>query len=266
MRESDWSSDVCSSDLAAGFEEVGDKGLKLRDEIREITHNFSKIRIVGPNCTGLTQISDDNSGFFSAFIVQYGYKYGNIAVISQSGMLNGGYFIYLNTTYPEIGFRYLASIGNKMDLSENEFLEYYIMDSTVKVIVLYLESFKEPRKFIKLCNLAKKKYDKTVIVLKGGTTTQGSNATLSHTGSIAENSNLVQGILKQSHVIQANNFYDLFKYARTFSTVYNANLLLPKQGNVSIVTVSGGAGTVLADLSQIYGLFIPEYRQTHILL
>lgn len=243
---------------AAGFEEVGDQGLKLRDEIKEITDNFSKIRVVGPNCTGLTQITDDHSGFFSAFIVQYGYKYGNIAVISQSGMLNGGYFIYLNTTYPEIGFRYLASIGNKMDLGENEFLEYFIEDPTVKVIAIYLESFKDPRKFIELCNLAKNKYHKTVIVLKGGITTQGSNATLSHTGAIAENSQLIQGILKQSHVVQASCFYDLFKYARTFSAIYNAGLKMPNHGNISLVTVSGGAGTVLADLSQIHGLNVPE--------
>ena len=130
---------------ASGFDEVGEKGIEISNRIRKITDNFSKIRIVGPNCMGLTRIDGDSNdetdkrgGFFTSFGVFTKYKTGNIAVISQSGMLNGGYLMHIMEQYPDIGFRYSCSIGNKMDLSEIDFLEYLVEDSTVNVIAVTL--------------------------------------------------------------------------------------------------------------------------------
>jgi len=229
---------------ASGFEEVGDKGLEFRDQILKITDNFKKIRIVGPNCMGITRIDNDSDseekgGFFSGFGVFYNYKRGNIAVISQSGMLNGGYLMHIMEKYPDIGFRYSCTIGNKTDLSEIEFLEYFLDDSTVNVIAIYLESFKDPRKFIELCKKTKKIPNKTIILVKGGITSQGQKATLSHTGALAENSQLIEAIIKQSGVIRAHSFYELFQFARTFSMMYNTGKVLPRKGNVSIIVGSG---------------------------
>ncbi|MCP4760625.1 MAG: hypothetical protein GY870_02515 [archaeon] len=247
---------------AAGFEEVGDKGLILRDEIIEITENFKKIRIVGPNCTGLTNVINDNSGFFSAFVtVDTIKRKGNIAVISQSGMLNAGYFIHIGSHYPNFGLKYSASVGNKMDLSEIEFLDYFLDDPDVNVIALYLESFKNPRKFLDLCKKAKLMDNKVVILLKGGQTIQGQRATLSHTGSLAENTKLSKVLIKQSGVIEVKSFNELFKTAITFSHMFEAGINFPKKGNVSIITVSGGAGTVSTDLINHYGLKIPKLKQ-----
>ncbi len=251
---------------ASGFEEVGEKGLVLRDQIQKITDNFSKIRILGPNCMGLTRIDGDSDskdnfrgGFFTSFAVFYKYKRGNIAIISQSGMLNGGYLLYMMEKYPNLGIRYSVSIGNKMDLSEIDFLEYFIEDPTVNVIAIYLESFKDPRRFIELCRKLRKKPDKTVILVKGGITLQGQKATLSHTGTLAENSQLINAIIKQSGVIQAKNFHELFQFARTFSMMYSENKILPKDGNLSLITGSGGAGTIVADLTSEYGLNFPDF-------
>ncbi|MFW9999496.1 MAG: CoA-binding protein [Candidatus Hodarchaeota archaeon] len=251
---------------ASGFEEVGEKGLELRDQILKITDNFTKIRIMGPNCMGLTRIDGDSDtegnmkgGFFTSFAVFYKYKRGNIAIISQSGMLNGGFLMYMMEKHPDLAIRYSCSIGNKMDLSEIEFLEYFIEDPTVNVIAVYLESFKDPRKFIKLCKKIKDKKDKTIILVKGGITPQGQKATLSHTGALAENSQLINAIIKQSGVIHAKNFHELFQFARTFSMMYNENKILPKQGNVSLITGSGGAGTIIADITAEYGLKFPYF-------
>jgi len=251
---------------ASGFEEVGDKGYELKDQILKITNNFSKIRILGPNCMGLTRIdessnSKDNEkgGFFTSFAVFYKYKKGNIAIISQSGMLNGGYLMYLMEKYPDLGIRYSCTIGNKMDLSEIEFLESFIEDPSVNVIAIYLESFKNPRKFIDLCRKARKKPNKTIIFVKGGITEQGQKATLSHTGSIAENSQLIKSIIKQSGIIHANSFYELFQYARTFSMMYTENKIMPKLGNISMITGSGGAGTIVADITSKYNLKFPDF-------
>ncbi|MFW9894662.1 MAG: CoA-binding protein [Candidatus Thorarchaeota archaeon] len=259
---------------ASGFEEVGDEGLKLRDKIQGITDNFTKIRIVGPNCMGITKIegdsdseSENKGGFFSSFVPFFEYKRGNIAIITQSGMLNGGYFAHLLDNFPEMGFRYSCSIGNKMDLGEVEFLEYLIYDPTVNVIAIYLESFKNPRKFIDLCKKTKNMPNKTIILIKGGSTEEGQKATLSHTGALAENEEIIKGIIKQAGVIQANNFYELFQYTRTFSMIYTTQKNLPKHGYVSMVTGSGGAGTISADLVKKYGLSFPNFSDSsyHIL-
>lgn len=251
---------------ASGFEEIGEAGLDLRDEILKITDNFSKIRIVGPNCMGLTRIdkdskSKDKSGFFSSFLVFDKYKRGNIGVISQSGMVNGGYFTHLTTKYPGLGFRYIASVGNKMDITENEFLEYMIQDDTVNVIAIYLESFDNPRRFIDLCKQAKKIPRKTIILVKGGITSEGQRATLSHTGSLSESERLIKAVIQQSGAIQANSFYELFLYARTFSMMYSENKTLPTKGNLSIIVGSGGAGTILTDLIARDGLNLPELSE-----
>ncbi len=249
---------------AAGFEEIGKSGLELREEIVRITDNFKKIRIVGPNCTGLTSIETDTTGFFSPFIKQYGYRKGNIAVISQSGMLNGGYLIYLSTKFPDVGFRYIASIGNKMDLTENDFLKYYLSEPTVEVVVCYLENFSNPRQFIELCNHANS-IGKAVFVLKGGNSNLGMKAIKSHTGSLAENSNLIRGLLNQSHVITASTFYELFQFARTRSMIFNSNDQLPIHGNLALITVSGGSGSVVADLIEKYQLNFPYLSESTLL-
>ncbi|MFO7797769.1 MAG: CoA-binding protein [Promethearchaeati archaeon] len=251
---------------ASGFEEIGEAGLDLRDEILKITDNFSKIRIVGPNCMGLTRIdtdskSKDKGGFFSSFLVFDKYKRGNIGVISQSGMVNGGYFTHLTTKYPGLGFRYIASVGNKMDLTENEFLEYMIQDDTVNVIAIYLESFDNPRRFIDLCKQAKKMPRKTIILVKGGITSEGQRATLSHTGALSESERLIKAVIQQSGAIKANSFYELFLYARTFSMMYSENKTLPTKGNLSIIVGSGGAGTILTDLIARNGLSLPELSE-----
>ncbi len=253
---------------ASGFEEVGKKGLALRDEILKITNDFSKIRLVGPNCMGLTRVDGDSNskendkgGFFSSFGFISKYKRGSVAIISQSGMLNGGYLPHLMDQYPEMGIRYSCSIGNKMDLSEIEFLDYLIEDPTVNVIAIYLESFKNPRKFIELCKRAKHFPNKTIILVKGGITEQGQKASSSHTGALAENSKLINAIIKQSGVIQANSFYELFQFARTFSMMYRAKKKLPIEGNVSMVVNSGGAGTISGDITKKYGLNFPQFGE-----
>jgi acyl-CoA synthetase (NDP forming) len=247
---------------ASGFEEVGTKGLELKKKLIEITDNFTKIRIVGPNCMGLSTFygdsdSEDKESFFSGFGVFSTFKRGNIGIISQSGMLNGGYLSHIMTQYPHLGFRYSCSIGNKTDISELEFLEYMLSDDTVNVIAIYLESFKDPRKFIELCKKAKSMPNKAIILLRGGITSQGQKATRSHTGSMAENSRLINGIIKQSGVICVNSFYELFQYARSFSIMHKTGKKFPKKGNVAFVAGSGGAGTLIADLTMKHGLKLP---------
>ncbi|MFX1477367.1 MAG: CoA-binding protein [Promethearchaeota archaeon] len=250
---------------SAGFEEVGEEGLKLRDEIADITENFSKLRIIGPNCMGISRFdgdyADKKGGFFTGQFTLSHYKRGNAAIITQSGFLNGGIAPLIFRQYPNLGFRYIVSIGNKMDLGENEFLEYILEDDTVNVIAIYLESFKDPRKFISLCRHAKQLPNKTIILLKGGKTSQGMKAASSHTGALAEDEKLIDAIIKQSGVIQAQNFLEMFQFLRTFSMMYKSGKKFPAEGNIALVVGSGGMGTVMGDVAMKYGLKFPEFGE-----
>ncbi|MFW9785010.1 MAG: CoA-binding protein [Candidatus Heimdallarchaeota archaeon] len=252
---------------SAGFEEVGKEGIKLRNEIAAITDNFSKLHIVGPNCMGISRFDGDyhdedkKGGFFTGQFTLANYKRGNAAIITQSGFLNGGIAPLIFRQYPNLGFRYIVSIGNKMDLGENEFLEYILEDDTVNVIALYLESFKDPRKFISLCRKAKQLPKKTIILVKGGKTSQGMKAASSHTGALVEDEKLIDAIIKQAGVVQANNFLEMFQFLRTFSMMYKSGKRFPKQGNIALVVGSGGMGTVMGDVAMKYGLKFPEFGE-----
>ncbi len=171
---------------AAGFGEVGDDGKKLREEIISITENFTKIRILGPNCTGITTVDQgrDGEGFFSSFIPMGPTKSGSLAIVSQSGFINGAYYPDFTGRNPNLGLRYVITIGNKMDVNENDVLEYLIGDPTVSTIGIYVESFRDVRRFIQLCHRAHKQ-GKDVILLRSGFSSIGSRATTSHTGALA---------------------------------------------------------------------------------
>ena len=250
---------------SAGFEEVGVEGLKLRDEIAAITENFTKLHVIGPNCMGISRFDGDyddkKGGFFTGQFTLRNYKRGNVAIITQSGFLNGGIAPLIFRQYPNLGFRYIVSIGNKMDLGENEFLEYILKDDTVNVIALYLESFKDPRKFISLCRKAKQLPKKTIILVKGGKTNQGMKAASSHTGALAEDGSLIDGIIKQAGVIQAQNFFEMYQFLRTFSMMYKSGKKFPTKGNIALVVGSGGMGTVMGDVAMKYGLNFPEFGE-----
>ncbi len=244
---------------AAGFGEVGDDGKKLREEIISITENFTKIRILGPNCTGITTVDQgrDGEGFFSSFIPMGPTKSGSLAIVSQSGFINGAYYPDFTGRNPNLGLRYVITIGNKMDVNENDVLEYLIGDPTVSTIGIYVESFRDVRRFIQLCHRAHKQ-GKDVILLRSGFSSIGSRATTSHTGALAEKSALIQAVIRQSGCILAEDFWDLFNLTRTISFLKDSNvddLTIP---SAAIITISGAAGAIMADWCDRMEVEVPE--------
>ncbi len=242
---------------AAGFEEVGEEGRKLVQQIRLITENFTKFRIIGPNCTGVSYFEDYLKGFACSFVVHTKYKVGNIAIISQSGMMNGGYFLNMATLNPEMGFRYACSIGNKMDVNENDLLQHIMKDDKVKVIMMYLEAFSDAKQLIQLIKEAQINHGKRVVLLRGGVSSLGKKAVASHTGSIAEDSRLINAVLKQSGAILVHDFYELTLVSKTLSLLMEHEIKIPEKQKLAIVTGSGGAGTIISDLCYDLGIEMP---------
>ncbi|MGB9805274.1 MAG: acetate--CoA ligase family protein [Thermoproteota archaeon] len=224
--------------ISAGFKEVGN--IKEELELVEIARN-GNARILGPNIVGVADtVKKVNAGF-----IQQLPKEGRIAFISQSGALAIGLAGW--TSLKQIGLSDLVSIGNKADLNEVDFIEYFGDDKYTKVITLYLEGVDDGRRFLKVSKEVSKK--KPIIVLKPGKAERTSQAIKSHTGSLAGSDKAYEAAFKQAGIIRAPTIVELFDWATAFDL-----LPLPHSENSVILTNGGGAGVMATDAAEEFGV------------
>ena len=214
--------------ISAGFRETGGDGLKLERQMAEIAEKHN-MPIVGPNCLG---VIDTLAPYNASFAVGMP-RQGGIAFMSQSGALCTG---VLDVALAQnIGFSRFVSLGNKAHLNELDFLNNWSDDEHSKVIMAYLEGIADGERFIKESRLITKK--KPVIAIKSGTTSGGSRAVSSHTGTLAGSERAYEAAFKQAGVLRAGSIGDLFDMAIAF-----ARQPLPKGGRIAIITNAGGPG------------------------
>lgn len=230
--------------ISAGFRELGEAGVALENEIKKIAGKY-QIRILGPNCLGfISALLPVNASFAPGTPTR-----GNVAFLSQSGAL-GTAFLDLAEAQ-KVGLAYFVSMGNKLDIDENDLLEYCGSDDKVKVIISYLEDIRAGRRFMETASRVSRQ--KPVVVLKAGKTEKGSQAVSSHTGSLAGSAQAYSTAFAQSGLIEARDLEDFFNLAKGFS--WQA---LPKGKRVAIITNAGGPGVLLTDLLSTHGLELAE--------
>jgi acetyltransferase len=226
--------------ISAGFKEIGGEGVEREKKLVEIARKYG-IRVVGPNCLG---IIDMHTPINATFGPQPQRK-GGIAFISQSGALLTAILDWSSKV--GIGFSNIVSLGNKADLNEIDFVEYLGENPETKVILLYLESISDGRRFIQVASAVSRK--KPIVLLKGGVTEAGARAALSHTGAMAGGATALKAAMKKAGVILVSSLSELFDIAIAF-----ANQPIPQGGRVGIVTNAGGGGVVTSDLAILRGL------------
>jgi acetyltransferase len=234
---------------SSGFAEVGPEGKALQDQCLAIARK-GRLRIWGPNCMGLI---DTSRRYVFSFIIPEAWQGvmnpGHVSLIVQSGLLSAGFITTLmgNKT---LGLAKVCSIGNKSDVEETELLEYLLKDPATKVIALYLESFINGRRFFELATSS----DKPIVVLKGGKSPLGAEASASHTASLAGNYDLIRGVLRQAGIHQADDFFEMADIARTLEKDFH--LQQPPQGKprIAILSYSGASGIVTTDHMEKYDL------------
>jgi acetyltransferase len=240
---------------SAGFSETGTKGAALQEKIRQ-TARKTGIRLWGPNCMGLVDVP--NHWIFSTVtptIWDTGLTPGNVSLIAQSGMLAGAFLIDL-MSHGTMGIAKVCSIGNKMDVDENDLLEWLIHDPDTAAIGLYLESLTDCRRFMALCRSTLK----PVVILNGGKTAGGAAAAQSHTASLSAGGALVAGAMAQAGIVTADGFYQLADFSRTLGMYAH---LPPRTGNrVAVLTYTGAAGIVSADIMDRHGLTLSQFSDT----
>lgn len=230
--------------LSAGFKETGPEGVKLEEEVRKIGRD-KNIRILGPNCLGIINTANNMNATFAAGMLPQGKS----AFFSQSGAL--GIAILDWAIGNKMGFSKFISLGNKTDLNEIDFIEYFIEDPDTDVIVGYIEDVVDGRRFLNIAKKATKV--KPIILLKSGGTEAGARAASSHTGALAGSEAAFNAAFKQTGIIRAKGIQDLFDTALAFSEGK-----LPAGNRLLIITNAGGPGIIAADTAEKLGLKLPQ--------
>ena len=228
--------------ITAGFKEVGGKGVEREQELARIIKKYG-MRMVGPNCMGVIN-SDPEYKLDATFAPTFPTP-GNVGFLSQSGAL--GAAILEHASDLNLGISMFVSVGNKLDISGNDIIQYWAEDERTRVILLYLESFGNPRKFTQLAREIVKK--KPIIAVKSGRTIAGAKAASSHTGALAGMDVGTHALFEQCGVLRVNTVERLFDLAQAFS-----KQPIPKGKRVAVLTNAGGPGIMATDAVVSVGL------------
>ena len=223
--------------LSGGFAETAvPENVALQRQLVEIAQRAG-IRVFGPNCIG---IINPEQKIVTGFHPGVSLIPGNIGYVTQSGAL-GGAILTLALSQPKpLGFARFCHPGNMCDVTNLELIEAYANDPKIEVILVYLEGVKDGREFMRVTGEAVKQ--KPVLVLKTGRTQIGSEAALSHTGTLAGSDPVYSGAFKQCGVVRVNTVYDLIAGGKAISM-----LPKPRGKRVCIVSEAGGMGVVSMD-------------------
>lgn len=219
--------------ITGGFKELGPEGAETEKSVKKLAETYG-MRVIGPNCVGTIDV---RTGLNSTFIKGVPPA-GPIAFISQSGAICGGVIDFIINS--KIGFSHFASLGNEMDVTETDMLEFFAEDENAKVIAMYVEGIQDGPRFMQVAREVSRK--KPIVFLKAGKNDAGAKAVSSHTGSLAGSYAAYQSALKQSGVIEVSTINELFNLAWALGSQP-----LPKGNRVAITTNAGGAAALAAD-------------------
>ncbi|MGH2640936.1 MAG: GNAT family N-acetyltransferase [Actinomycetota bacterium] len=236
--------------ISAGFAEIGGDGPARQRELVEICRRWG-MRLVGPNCMGV--VNTDPEVALNGTFATIAPEAGSVGFLSQSGAV--GLAVMSETRRRDIGLSSFVSIGNKADISGNDMLSYWEDDARTNVVLLYLESFGNPRRFSHLARRIGKRTP--IVAVKSGRTQAGQRAAGSHTGSLIATSDLtVDALFRENGVIRTDTLAEMFDVAMLLATQP------PPAGNrVGIVTNAGGLGILCADTCEANGLVLPHLSQ-----
>ena len=233
--------------ISSGFAETGPEGRERQERLLALVRSHGA-RLVGPNCLGIASTAVQLNATFAPRSLPP----GRIGFSSQSGAL--GLALLERASERNLGFSAFVSIGNKADVSSNDLLEWWEEDESTDVVLLYLESFGNPRKFGRLAQrLARRK---PILALKAGTTGAGARAASSHTAALAGSEAAVEALFRHAGVLRAHTLEELVDAAALFSSQP-----LPAGRRVGVVTNAGGLGILCADACDAAGLSLPELAE-----
>ena len=228
--------------ISAGFSECDADGRAREAQLLERIRRAG-CRLIGPNCMGL--INADPAVRLNATFSPVYPPVGNVAMSTQSGALGLAILDYARRL--DIGISSFVSVGNKADISGNDLIQYWAEDPRTSVILLYLESFGNPKKFSEIARRVGR--TKPIVAVKAGRSSAGSRAAASHTGALATSDAVVGALFRQAGIIRTERLEELFDVAALLS-----HQPVPRGNRVAILTNAGGPGILAADACEANGL------------
>jgi len=230
--------------ISAGFAEVGSEGGARQRELLALVRAHGA-RLIGPNCLGISS----SAVRLNATFAPRALPSGPIGFSSQSGAL--GLALLEAAANRGLGFSGFASIGNKADVSSNDLLEYWEDDEETSLVLLYLESFGNPRKFGRIARRVARR--KPILAMKAGVSAAGQRAASSHTAALASSDTAVETLFRQAGVIRARSLGELVDVAALLSSQPAL-----RGHRVAVLTNAGGLGILCADACEAAGLELPH--------
>jgi len=235
--------------ISSGFSEIGEK--EREEELKKISKG--KIRVIGPNTTGIYK-KDLDMVFFPRNRLKRPPE-GHISFITQSGAF--GSVLMDVMANDGVGVSKFIAIGNKVDVTEIELLDYLEKDVETRCITAYLESISDGKEFLKVSKRVTR--IKPIVIFKAGKSEKAKQAVMSHTGAIAGSAEIYSAAFKQAGVIEAKNSQEIFDYAKAL-----ANQPIMKENKIAIITDGGGFGIVATDEAVKLGLEVPALEDSTI--
>jgi Acyl-CoA synthetase (NDP forming) len=236
--------------ISAGFAETGPDGAELQRRLVEICR-AAGMRLVGPNCLGILNTAERAQ--LNVTFAPDTPPRGHVGFATQSGAL--GLALIDLASDRGLGVSSFASIGNRADITANDFLEYWEEDDDTLVALLYIESFSDSRRFSRIARRLGRQMP--IVVVKSGRSAAGERATSSHTGALLAASDVtVDALFEQSGVIRTETLAELLDVASLLE-----NQPLPNGPRVGIITNAGGPGIMCADACEAGGLEVPDLPQ-----
>jgi acyl-CoA synthetase (NDP forming)/GNAT superfamily N-acetyltransferase len=229
--------------ISAGFAETGDEGRKRQRRLVGQARSYG-VRLVGPNCLGVINTARDVS--LNASLAPEMPARGRVGFFCQSGAL--GVAILENVARRGLGLSTFVSAGNRADVSGNDLLQYWEEDDATEVVLLYLESIGNPRKFSRIARRVGR--SKPVVAVKSGRTTQGVPVGYAARGSVAPPA-AVDAMFRQAGVIQVETLDEMFDVAQLL-----AHQPLPMGPRVAVVGNSDALDLMAADAAIAEGLVV----------
>jgi acetate---CoA ligase (ADP-forming) len=234
---------------SGGYAEVDQRGENLQNEILKVAKSAG-MRIIGPNTSGLTSTP---ASLTTTFFPIGKIRRGPISYIAQTGNFATHTMKWIMTA-ENYGVARVAGLGNKIDVEDAEVLGYLGNDPETKAVLMYVEGFRNPRRFFESARQVAAK--KPVIMLKGGRTQAGAARAYSHTASMSGNDLIFDAACKQAGVVRVKRYFDLIHAAKAI-----AFQALPPGRRMAALAPSGALGVVLADACESLGLKIADLSE-----
>lgn len=235
--------------VSAGFREVGEEGAALEKQCLEVAQKHG-VRLLGPNCIGTI---DTHFPLDTTFLQPPMPTQGGVGFISHSGAFAAAIVDWARGQ--GFGFSRIVSLGNQADVNETDMLPMFAGDISTKVIVMYMESISDGRRFVRTASEVTR--HKPVIALKVGRFEAGQKAAASHTGALAASDTAFDAAFEKSGVLRAETAEQMFDWARALE-----NCPLPKGNKIGILTNAGGPGVIAADSLEHHGMVLTRLADT----